>query len=43
MRLKFEAPIFIKSFVRVVQNQFNTKIKTIRTNNGVECLVKDFL
>jgi len=42
MKLKSEAPTFIKSFVLLVQNQFNTKIKTIITDNDVEFLLKDF-
>jgi hypothetical protein len=42
MRLKSEASALIKTFVLLVQNQFNTKIKTIRKNNGVEFLLKDF-
>jgi hypothetical protein len=42
MRLKIKAPTFIKSFVLLVQNQFNTKIKTIRTASDVEFLLKDF-
>jgi len=40
MKLKLEASTLIKSFVLLIQNQFNTKIKTIRTNNGVEFLLK---
>jgi len=35
MRLKSEASTLIKSFVFLVQNQFNTKIKTIRTDDGI--------
>jgi hypothetical protein len=42
MRLKSETATIIKSFVNLVQTQFNSKIKTIRTDNGQEFILKDF-
>jgi len=42
MKLKSEAASIIKSFVNLVQTQFNSKIKTIRSDNGREFLLKDF-
>ena len=42
MKLKSETAYIIKSFVNLVQTQFNSKIKAIRTDNGYEFLLKDF-
>jgi IS30 family transposase len=42
MKLKSKASSLIKSFVNLVHTQLNTKIKSIRSENGKEFLLKDF-
>lgn len=40
MRHKSDAEKIIQNFITLVQTQFNTTIKTIRTDNGLEYLDK---
>jgi hypothetical protein len=42
MKLKSETSHLIKSFVSLIQTQFNTTIKCIRSDNGTEFLLRDF-
>jgi len=42
MKLKSEASNLVKSFVKMVNAQFNSKVKCIRSDNGNEFLLKDF-
>lgn len=39
---KGEAPQVIKNFCNMVETQFNSKIKIIRSNNGPEFKLTDF-
>jgi hypothetical protein len=42
MKMKLEASNLNKSFVKMVEAQFKSKIKCIRKDNGNEFLIKDF-
>jgi len=42
MKSKSEASIKVKSFVYMVENQFEKKVKSIRSDNGPEFLLKEF-
>lgn len=42
MKLKSEASNIVKSFVTLIQNDFNSTIKSICTDNGVEFILTDF-
>lgn len=42
MQLKSKTSKLIKSFVQLVLNTFNNKVKTIRSDNGFEFTMKEF-
>lgn len=42
MKLKSETSNYVKAFVKLIQTQFKTTIKTIRSDNGPEFILKDF-
>ena len=42
LKHKYEIQIFLPQFATVVNTQFNSKIKTIRCDNGTEFYLKDF-
>jgi len=42
MKSKSEASIKVKSFVYMVENQFEKKVKSIRNDNGLEFLLQEF-
>lgn len=42
MRCKSKTQNFIKGIVSIVHTQFNTKIKCLRSDNGIEFILKDF-
>lgn len=42
MKLKSEASQYVKSFVNMVDTQFNKKVKTVRSDNGPEFLLPEF-
>ena len=42
LKHKYEIQIFLPQFATVVNTQFNSKIKTIRSDNGTEFYLKDF-
>ena len=42
LKHKFETQIFLPQFATMVNTQFNSKIKTIRSDNGTEFYLKDF-
>ena len=42
LKAKSETQLLLSQFYTLVEIQFNKKIKCIRTNNGTECLMKDF-
>ena len=42
LKAKSEASASLKYFVNLVENQYATTIKTIRTNNGSEFTMKEF-
>ena len=42
LKYKFETQIFLPQFATVVNTQFNSKIKIIRSDNGTKFYLKDF-
>ena len=42
MASKFETQTHLQAFVSYVKRQFNTKVKAIRSDNGVEFIMKQF-
>lgn len=42
MRNKSDVKLLLPSYISLVENQFNTKIKVIRSDNGLECGMKEF-
>lgn len=42
LKFKFEASDKVKSFIYMVENQFEKKVKAIRSDNGHEVLLKEF-
>ena len=42
LKHKSETQIFLPQFATMVNTQFNSKIKTIRSDNGTEFYLKDF-
>jgi hypothetical protein len=42
MKHKSEASQLLQNYVSLVQTQFNKRIKTIRSDNGLEFLMKDW-
>jgi len=41
MKIKAETREAISSFINLIQNQFNVRVKIIRSNNGSEFPYKD--
>jgi hypothetical protein len=42
LKAKSEVSILVQNFVTMIEKQFNTSVKTIRTDNGPEFLIPDF-
>lgn len=42
MHLKFETQQILKDFITQVENQFDTKVKAIRTDNGAEFILHSY-
>jgi hypothetical protein len=42
LKAKSEVSILVQNFVKMIETQFNTCVKTIRTDNGPEFLIPDF-
>jgi len=42
LKSKSEVKIQVQNFISLIENQFDSKIKCIRTDNGPEFFLKDF-
>ena len=41
MRKKLDVKMFLPSYISLVENQFQTKVQSIRSDNGLEFALKD--